>query len=78
MLPGALRTQAGGKSAQRRGKRSASLAGRHVHRHSASVALHLDSYATVGVVAQEAQALFPQAVSTGADGNLRVDYGLLL
>ena len=44
----------------------------------AAEALHLDSYPTVGVVAQEAQALFPQAVSTGADGYLRVDYGLLV
>lgn len=40
-------------------------------------ALHLDGYPTVGVLAQEAQALFPAAVSTAADGYLRVDYGML-
>lgn len=39
-------------------------------------ALRLDGYPTVGVMAQEAQAMYPQAVSTCA-GYLRVDYGLL-
>jgi hypothetical protein len=43
----------------------------------AAKALHLDGYPTVGVMAQEAQALFPEAVSTAADGYLRVDYGML-
>ena len=40
-------------------------------------ALHLDNYPAVGVMAQEAQAMHPQAVSTGADGYLRVDYSML-
>ena len=40
-------------------------------------ALRLDGHPAVGVMAQEAQAVHPQAVSTGADGYLRVDYGLL-
>ena len=40
-------------------------------------ALRLDGQPTVGVMAQEAQAVHPQAVSTGAEGYLRVDYGLL-
>ena len=40
-------------------------------------ALLLDGHPTVGVMAQEAQAVHPQAVSTCADGYLRVDYGLL-
>jgi hypothetical protein len=44
----------------------------------AAKALHLDGYPTVGVMAQEAQAVFPQAVSTAADGYLRVNYGMLL
>lgn len=44
----------------------------------AAKALHLDGYPTVGVMAQEAQALFPHAVSTAADGYLRVDYDMLL
>ena len=39
--------------------------------------LRLDGHRTVGVLAQEAQALLPQAVSTGSDGYLRVDYSLL-
>ena len=43
----------------------------------AAKALRLDGYPTVGVMAQEAQALFPQAVSTSADGYLRVNYGML-
>ena len=41
-------------------------------------ALHLDNQRTVGVMAQEAQALFPEAVSTAADGYMRVDYGMLV
>lgn len=41
-------------------------------------ALRLDGHRTVGVLAQEAQALRPQVVSTGSDGYLRVDYGALL
>lgn len=40
-------------------------------------AMRLDGHRTVGVLAQEAQAVHPQAVSTGSDGYLRVDYGLL-
>ena len=44
----------------------------------AAKALRLDCYPAVGVMAQEAQALFPEAVSTAADGYLRVDYGLLV
>ena len=44
----------------------------------AAKALHLDGYPTVGVMAQEAQAVFPQAVSTAADGYLRVNYGMLI
>jgi hypothetical protein len=40
-------------------------------------ALRLDSDPTVGVMAQEAQAMHPEAVITGADGFLRVNYGLL-
>lgn len=40
-------------------------------------ALRLDGQPTIGVMAQEAQAVLPQAVSTGSDGYLRVDYGLL-
>jgi hypothetical protein len=44
----------------------------------AAKALHLDGYPTVGVMAQEAQAVFPQAVITASDGYLRVNYGMLL
>ena len=45
---------------------------------AAAKALHLDGYPTIGVMAQEAQALFPHAVSTAADGYLRVNYDMLV
>ena len=45
---------------------------------NAAKVLNLDNYPTVGVMAQEAQALFPLAVSTADDGYLRVDYSKLV
>ena len=39
--------------------------------------LQLDGQPTTGVVAQEAQLVFPQAVSQDSNGYLRVDYALL-
>ena len=59
------------------GRRIASLPEYTWQWNDVAKALNLDGYPTVGVIAQEAQALFPEAVSTGADGFMRVNYGLL-